>query len=214
MKTYVEKPFKQRTDLHLVRKVWHVAGVLGLVIVYNLISRPFALQLISLVTVAFVTCDVLRQFFPKLNQGLLFFFHPFMREHERNQLAGTTYLLLGVLIIMAFFPQAIVTLSLLFLAIADPLASLVGILYGRDKILNQKSFQGTLAAFAACTLISALYFYFQNWMTERFVIVSLLGGGIGAFAELVPFFNIDDNLTFPVISSILLFILFWIFGGF
>ncbi len=214
MDSYIEKPFKQRTDLHIVRKVWHVFGVLALVVMYDLTSRPFALQFMSVVTLAFVTCDVLRQFSPKLNQSLMFVFHPFMREHERHQLAGTTYLLLGTLLIMAFFPHSIVMLSLRFLAIADPLASLIGILYGRDKILNQKSLQGTLAAFAACTLISALYFYVQNWMTDRFVIVSLLGGGIGAFAELVPVFNIDDNLTFPVVSSTLLFVLFWIFGGF
>jgi diacylglycerol kinase (CTP) len=214
MPSILHKPLKRRSDLHIPRKILHAGGVLAMVILYNHISRPAALTLMALGTLIFAGLDVGRQYSSNVNRALLLIFHPFMREHERHRLAGTTYLWIGVLMIVALFPPAIVNLSLLFLAVADPLASLVGILYGRDKILGQKSLQGTCAAFLACTLIAAVYFYTRQWMTERLVIVSLLAGFIGALAELVPVFDIDDNLTFPVVSSSLLFGLFWIFGGF
>ncbi len=137
-----------------------------------------------------------------------------MREHERHGFAGTTYLLLGVLIIIAFFPKPVCILSLLFLAVADPLASLVGILYGKDKICGPKSLQGSSAAFSACTVIAGIYFFTHHLMIDRLVIVSLLAGVIGAISELIPIFNIDDNLTFPIVSSGFLHALFWLFGGF
>ena len=206
--------FKNRTDLHLSRKLWHCLGVLTILVVYRSVSRPVALQLIALATVVFVSLDILRLFLPGLNRQLTKLFRPFMRSHEQNALAGTTFLLLGVLTITAFFPKSIVMLSLLFLAIADPLASFVGILYGKDKILGHKSLQGTAAAFVACSLIAATYFLIFGWMTDRIIIVSLLAGVIGAASELVPIFKFDDNLTFPIVSSSLLHLLFWVFGGF
>ncbi len=208
------RDLKCRTDLHLSRKIWHVLGVSGLVVTYNVLTRPLALKLFFTMTVLFVIFDVWRQHSPLIHRGLEAVFHPIMRDHERHRLAGTTYLLVGVFIILAVFPRSIVNLSLLFLAIADPLASLVGILYGRDKIWGQKTLQGTFAAFVACAVIGAIYFYLHEAMTERLVIVSILAGVIGALSELVPILDIDDNLTFPVVSSSLLFGLFWLFGGF
>lgn len=205
---------KRRTDLHISRKLWHCLGVLAILAIYRAVSRPVALQLISVATIVFVTSDVVRLFFPPLNRQLTKLFRPFMRDHEQHALAGTTFLLIGVLIIIALFPKPIVMLALLFLAIADPLASFVGILYGRDKILGHKSLQGTGAAFVACSLIALIYFYAHGWMTDRIIIVSLLAGVIGAGSELIPIFKIDDNLTFPIVCSSLLHALFWVFGGF
>lgn len=51
-------------------------------------------------------------------------------------------------------------------------------------------------------------------MIDRILIVSILSGLIGAFAELIPIFKLDDNFTFPVVSSIGLWLLFYLFGGF
>jgi diacylglycerol kinase (CTP) len=214
MSSLPHRPLKRRSDMHVPRKVWHAVGVIIMLIIYNHITRAASLTAMGVGTLLFVGLDIGRQYSGGINRALMVIFHPFMREHERYRLAGTTYLWVGVLLVVALFPPAIVNLSLLFLAVADPLASVVGILYGRDKILGQKSLQGTGAAFLACTLIAAVYFYAQHWMTERIVIVSLLAGVIGAAAELVPVMDFDDNLTFPLVSSSLLFGLFWIFGGF
>lgn len=214
MIVFSAKTLKRRSDLHLARKAWHCLGVLALLVFYTKVPRPLMLQGISFLTLFAVAADLVRQRVPKVNQCLMFVFHPFMREHERDQFAGTSYLLVGVLVVVALFPPSIVILTLLFLALADPIASLVGILYGRDKIMGHKSLQGSFAAFVTCALVAAVYFHVHGAMTERFIIVSLIAGLIGAFAELIPIGNVDDNFTFPVVSSSLLFGLFWIFGGF
>ncbi len=205
---------KTRSDLHLARKLWHIFGVLTIVALYLSVSRPQALQLAVLGAFLAVTVDVLRQQWASLNSMMIRLFKPVMRSQEQLGYAGISYLMVGVLILVALFPTPIVILSLLFLAIADPLASYVGILYGKDKLIGRKSLQGTIAAFLACTLIAALFFYFNGLMIERLLIVSFLAGLIGAFAELLPIGKLDDNLTLPLVSASLLWILFFLFGGF
>jgi dolichol kinase len=205
---------KQRSDIHLARKIWHFLGVLLILVIYHNVSRSMALQLITFFTCLFVVFDIMRSYFPDVNNFLVSIFYAFMREHERNSLAGTTYLLSGTFLIMFLFPKPIVTLALMFLAVADPLAGYVGVLYGKDKIMGEKSLQGFVTAFICCSVIAGFFFFVHKIMIDRILIVSILSGLIGAFAELIPIFKLDDNFTFPVVSSVGLWLLFYLFGGF
>lgn len=205
--------FHQRSDVHLARRLWHVGGVLLVTVLYLNVSRNDAIKIASVMTFICVSLDLLRQSLPALNRALTAVFGPFMRQNEKDSVAGTTYLMLGVFIVIYFFPREVVTLSLLFLAFADPLASYVGIRHGRDKIVGSKSFQGSLAAFVVCTILAASYFFLNGLMIERLLIVSLLAGLIGALSELIPIGRIDDNFTFPVLSASLLWVLISLFGG-
>ena len=136
-----------------------------------------------------------------------------MRSTEVNKLAGTTYLLTGVLVITLLFSSTVVSLSLLFLAFADPIASFVGIKYGKDKIFGHKSVQGFVAAFVVCAVLTALFLTY-NAVPEHVLVISLLSGLVGALAELIPIGKLDDNFSMPVLSSLGLTILFYFFGFF
>ncbi len=162
----------------------------------------------------FVPFDFLRQRYPALNDWALHAFKPIMRQSEAKNLAGTTYLLTGVLLVDVIFPRPVVALTLLFLAFADPIASYFGILYGKDKIFGHKSIQGFMAAFFVCTALTLFYLLVHNYLTDRLIVVSLLAGLVGAFAELIPIGKLDDNLTLPLMSAIGLSILFYFFGFF
>ncbi len=181
--------------------------------VYWSVSQDFGLRLMAVVALACVFVDVARHQSPRLNRLTLKIFGIVMREHEREGLAGTTYLMVGTFLIIWFFPRPIVTLSLIFLAVADPLASYFGICYGKDKLIGSKSLQGTLAAFVICTLVSLGYLWYSGLMTERLLMVSLLSGIVGALAELIPIGKLDDNFTFPVVSALGLWGIFTVFGG-
>lgn len=210
----MEQKLKHRSDIHFARKLWHFSGVMFIVVVYSQVSRSMALQLMTTFAFLAVLIDLVRHQWPGANRLVLSVFHPIMREHERHGLAGTSYLMLGVFLIMLLFPKSVVILALIFLGVADPLASYVGIRYGQDKIVGHKSLQGSMAAFIACTVLSGVYFYTQNLMLERLLIVSILAGLIGALAELLPVGKLDDNFTFPLVASSLLWVLFFVFGGF
>jgi diacylglycerol kinase (CTP) len=205
--------FKSKSDLHMARKVWHMSGVFTLFACWQSFPYWLSMILLGLAWVSFVPADFLRQRNAKLNKFVSTAFKPIMRGSEYNRLAGTTYLITGVLLIAALFTKEVVSLSLLFLAFADPIASYVGIKYGTVKIFGHKSLQGFLAALVVCFL-ATLAFLFYNDVKENLFIISLLAGFVGAMAELVPLAKIDDNFTMPLMSSLGLASLFYFFNIF
>lgn len=206
--------FKQKSDIHYARKIWHMSGVFMMFLAYTYLPPNVSLTALIIAFVLFVPADFIRLKIPAFNEFITHAFKPIMRKSEVNRLAGTTYLITGVLLIDLLFPRQIVGLTLLFLAFADPIASYFGILYGKDKIFGHKSIQGFMAAFFVCALVTFCYLFFSNILQDHIIIITLLAGLIGAFAELVPIGKLDDNLTLPLMSAIGLTILFYFFGFF
>ncbi len=204
--------FKVRSDLHLARKIWHVVTVLAMAYIYTKVDRKVALIILSVAMLFFVGLDIVRLKSAFMNAIAVKVFGRVMRRNELHSPAGTTYLLSGVFISVFLFPYEIVLLSLLFLAIADPVASYFGIRWGKDKIINNKSLQGTMAAFFVCTIISYIFFHRMGLLTDRILLASLIAGIIGALSELLPIYKLDDNLTFPVLCSLSLWTMFNIFS--
>lgn len=205
---------RKRSDIHWERKLWHMTGVFGMFLAYTLLP-PFVSGMILVVSMAFfLPVDFFRHRYPALNDWMVHAFKPVMRTHEIHRIAGTTYLLTGVAIIVLLFPPPVVALTLLFLAFADPIASFIGIKYGKDKVFGHKSIQGFMAAYVVCALCTFVFLYYHGIALDRVMIVSLIAGLIGALAELIPIGKIDDNFTLPVLSSIGLYILFQLFGLF
>ena len=131
---------RPRNDIHFSRKFFHIVGVVIMAILYHNMVHETALIVLILAAIAAVLLEILRVRIATLNNFVISIFGPLMREHEKDSWTGFTYLILGVLIIVVLFPHAIVTLSLLFLAIADPAASYFGIRYGKDKLWGGKEF--------------------------------------------------------------------------
>lgn len=205
---------KKRSDIHYARKIWHMSGVFTMFLAYVYLPPAVSMSILVAAWVCFVPFDFLRHKYPALNDWALHAFKPIMRQSEARHLAGTTYLLTGVLLVDMIFPRPVVSLTLLFLAFADPIASYFGILYGKDKIFGHKSIQGFMAAFFVCMALTLIFLLAHNYLTDRLIVVSLLAGLVGAFAELIPIYKLDDNLTLPLMSAVGLSILFYFFGFF
>lgn len=208
------KSFKVRSDLHLARKAWHLLSVLLIAVIYHNLSRQESLAALAIATAVFVSIDILRKYIKPLNKIMVTAFAPVMRKHEIQGIAGTTYLLTGALIVFFLFDKSIVKLTLIFLAVGDPVASLFGLLYGKDRIIGKKTLQGSIAAFCVCSIIAFFYYLSGSLMLDRLIIASLLSGLIGALSELIPIGKLDDNFTFPLISAFLLYGLFQLFGAY
>ena len=181
--------------------------------IYRYTTPMVSFIILVISTLLFIPADLLRLRKPALNKRLLKLFAWVIRDNEVNSPAGTTYLLLGTWVIYILFPRTIVELSLLFLAVGDPIASLFGLRFGRDKIWGRKTLQGSFGAFIACALLGFGYFYVENLMVERLLVISVAVGLIAAISELIPVFNLDDNLTFPILCGTQLYVLFYLFGG-
>jgi diacylglycerol kinase (CTP) len=203
---------KRRSDIHWARKIWHMTGVFSIFVLWSLLPPWLAYAGLLAATLIFLPLDIARQRHVALNDFLVHAFRPIMRSGEEKRLAGTSYLIAGVTFVAVVFPRDIVSITLLFLAFADPIASLVGIKYGKDKIFGHKSLQGFMAAYFVCFACSLVYMLSHAYPADRTLVFCILAGLVGALAELVPIWKLDDNLTLPVLSSIGLFGLFYFFG--
>jgi dolichol kinase len=205
---------KIRSDLHLARKLYHTLGVLLIFWLYQILTREQGLILLGSTTVVVAALDFIRLRSSQLNRFMFNTFGLFLRRDEATRMSGMSSLLFGVLVIVFFLPHEVANLAILFLAFGDPFASAIGVIYGKDKILPNKSLQGFLGAFAICAVTSVLYFNFTHLLMERWILASLLGGLIGALSELIAVGRLDDNLSIPVVSGGLLWAMFWFLGGF
>ncbi len=199
-----EKVLHKRSDLHILRKVWHIAtGSTGL---YLFLKTSQDTQLWAFIALAIALMgfvgDIARSRFPAMNKMVLTVMGPLMRRSERDGMSGLPFYALGVSLALFFYKRDIAILSIMFLVFSDPLSSFFGVLYGKDKIMPNKSLQGAVAGFFTCYLITLFYAMNTSAVGTHLLIFSVAAGVIGALSELVSAFNIDDNLTIPVLSGL------------
>ena len=202
-----------RDDIHLARKVWHIAtGLLALAIFYTAKSMSIQdwVETTFAIGVAGIIVEILRLRFEPINALILRFFSPFLRKHEVKQMTGMPYYALGASLSLFLYSEEIAVLSIIFLVFADPISSYFGIRYGKDKILPNKSLQGSFAGFVTCFFITWFYGAAYSEFSFNLFAFSLLAGLIGSFSELLSVF-IDDNLTIPVVSGMGLTLLNYFF---
>ncbi len=193
----------RRTDLHMLRKIWHIVfGSICLFIYKSMdVEITFWGYFATFFAIGGFAMDLVRLNNKKINKIVLKVMGPVMRQSEAKSFSGLPFYALGVGLSILFFKEDIAVLSIMFLVFADPIASFVGVNYGRDKILPNKSLQGAVASFITCVFITIFYFYQVEISDLNLILFSLAAGLIGCLSELASAFNIDDNLTIPVLSG-------------
>jgi dolichol kinase len=146
--------------------------------------------------------DMARTRFPFLNHIVIKVMGPLMRRSEKEGFSGFPFYALGISLAIFFYQRDIAILSVMFLVFSDPLSSFFGVLYGKDKILPNKSLQGAVAGFFTCYIITLFYTSNTAVLGTQIIIFAILAGIIGTLSELVSAFNVDDNLTIPVLSGL------------
>jgi dolichol kinase len=199
----LSKVLAQRDELHLLRKAWHILtgiGALSLYYVFEVPLKDLRWLALAVAIVAF-SVDFIRINYSEFNTRVLKVLSPVMRDSEENSFSGFPFYALGIALSLFFYDERIAVLSIIFLVFADPIASIIGVSYGKDKILPNKSLQGTIAAFVTCAAITFLYIW--EFKIDGFTLISftICAAIIGSISELFSAFNIDDNLTIPVISG-------------
>jgi diacylglycerol kinase (CTP) len=204
-----------RHDLHLARKAWHMMMGLILVGVYlgTGMSRTTGVIILSCFLGFDVLVETIRLRVPSVNEKMMRVWQPFMRSCEVNRVSGIPYYIAAALIAVGVFPKPIAALSILFLAFGDPMASLVGILYGKNslKFAGGKSLVGTAAGVLVCMSIAFALLSLLPLTLAQWIGLSVIGGLAGGTAELLPV-EIDDNFTIPVVSGFVLWLAMLLMG--
>jgi len=199
-----DKVLHKRSDLHLLRKLWHITtGSIGLLFfTRSPQDQQFWGFIVLAIALSGFAIDITRARYRLINHIVIKFMGPLMRRSEKEGMSGLPFYALGVSIALFSYQRDIAILSVMFLVFSDPLSSFFGVLYGKDKILPNKSLQGAVAGFFVCYLITLFYTMNHVTLGNHILIFAVLAGLIGALSELVSAFNVDDNLTIPVLSGL------------
>ncbi len=190
------------------RKFYHfVMGLLCFTLYAFALTRREALLLLASIGGVWIAGDLARLKLPKFNHFVLSLFGKVMRREELKSISGNSFYILGLTTVVLLCPKSVVLFAVLFLAVGDPSAAIVGTLYGRRRLFGKKSLEGSLACFVFSGLAAFLlaHFYFQLPVSQALWVAGM-GGVSSSFAEMVPL-PLDDNFNIPVISAGLM----WLF---
>jgi dolichol kinase len=150
----------------------------------------------------FVVFDIVRLKSARVKHFALAHFGPLMRRNELLGLSGNSFFILGLLTVTLFFPKPIALVSILFLAVGDPVAASIGTRYGKHRIWAGKSMEGAFANALASALVSGVFAsVYLGKSPESALAFAALGAVVSVVAELVPL-PVDDNFSVPVLSAL------------
>ncbi|MCF6268711.1 MAG: SEC59/DGK1/VTE5 family protein [Melioribacteraceae bacterium] len=195
----------------LLRKSIHLLSI-SIAVIYYFVTRELALTILIPLTVVSLILDLARYISPAYKKYLYSIVGFMMREHEINSnkiiLSGATYVLIGALVTVLFFPKAFVLLGIAVLIFGDIFAALIGRKFGRHKFLF-KSLEGTLSFFLFGSLVMLITPKIDGSLTEY--LIGFAAVAVAAIIENVSYGWADDNLTVPIAVCGTMAILYSIF---
>jgi dolichol kinase len=195
----------KRHSIHWKRKVFHVLGIGTAALTYALtdVTALTAWMILGSIAAIFVSLDCLRFFVPSLNKRVKRDFGPYMRDYELDGISGSSWFFLSGLIVIALVSKEAAAIGMLFLAVGDPIASAVGVKWGRIKLPGGKSLEGSLALAAVCAIAGTLLLTLRFGLSPvAAVAVATVAAVAAAVAEWCPINSkMDDNFTVPIVTG-------------
>lgn len=186
-----------------VRNVLHVGGGFVALLLIELVLTPSLMQTVAGFFVALAwTLELTRRFVPRWNDALMWLFRFVSHPHEAYRVNSSTWYCTALFLISLTGSPLVCAVAVIVLGCADPAAALVGRRFGRHKLVNGRSVEGTstfaLVAFAV-TVATVLAFHGELGLTGA-LLIAALAAPLSALAELFSR-RIDDNLSVPVAAG-------------
>jgi dolichol kinase len=146
-------------------------------------------------TLVAIAIDVMRIHDHRVRSFFRRFVGELIREHERFNLLGSTYLVIAALLAVEIFPQPVAAAALGFTVLGDGMAALVGKAWGRTRFFN-KTLEGAAGGLIAC-LAWAAFLGGTGLLPWGMV---LTGALVASLVELLPI-PLDDNLGITLFAG-------------
>lgn len=207
-------PSATRNDLQLGRRLFHllngvaIATAYALLFTHEQVVHAFGaiaclVYIVDRVRIAYP--EVVARHAPWVNRILL-------RAEEQVRESAMTPFAIAVLLTILAVPKLAALVAIYTLAIADPLAAIVGIRFGRRRVAPNRTLEGSLAFLAATVAISAIVLRWGSDATPLQTTGAATAIGLIAVTwELVPL-RIDDNLTIPIVVGFATWAITALFG--
>ena len=142
-----------------------------------------------------LVAEAVRAVVPPFNDALMRTL-PLFKPAERSRVTGATFLILAAMVSFVWFDPEVAVLGLLFIAVGDPAAAIVGSRSKRGRLFD-KSLAGSLAFAVAAGAAAALTALHPDVPLAWWVAVGVI---VAALVELLPL-PLDDNFTVPLAAA-------------
>jgi dolichol kinase len=198
-----------------VRNVFHVANAVWVLFLVEevLAARGWLLPVAIGGAVWAWSIEIGRRASPAVNRFLMAVFSPVAHPHEAHRVNSATWYATAFILLAVFFPVPIGVTALAVLGAGDPAAAIIGRRFGRHRLANGRSIEGSAAfvGFGAAAGWLALAIWHPEIAPAARVGLALSAATAGAVAELLTR-RIDDNLAIPVAGAAGAQIMAWILG--
>ncbi len=187
------------------RQIVHLSGLLFVLIAQLLDKWLSASMFLSVGLFFFVYSEYARRTTALF--GLRNFIRKFEKRGPLRPFTGAYWFYIGCGITFILFPHKAASLASAILAVGDSFSTIIGVQFGKHKLINRKSAEGSLAFFIT-SFMAALLFASPA--------VAFMASLIASVVELLtpPKLNkrsrwlLDDNLLIPLITGFAVSVLF------
>ena len=178
------------------RRIFHLVAASGTTLLSLAIPEHPYMFLIGSGALLALAMEASRLRSPRLNGLYMSVFGPILKQSESAEITGATWFLIAAFFTFFFYGAEIALPVLLFVAIGDPAAALVGSRFPGPRFWEKSP--GGIVAFIAAGLgvwaiICAAGYGQWSWAI-------VVAAAIAAAVEFAPT-PIDDNLTVPLIGG-------------
>jgi dolichol kinase len=195
----------------LYRKLIHFASS-AIPIGYYFLDKRTTLTILVPILGAMFLFEILKYNSKSVHALYIKLFSYLLREHEydtrRIRINGATWLLLADTICIIAFPKLVAITGMLLLSFSDSVSAIVGRVYAKKHYAPNRSVVGSVTFLVVGIIIifaAPKYFYTPS---EYFIGIAAVVGTTIADAFNLP---VDDNFTIPIVSSVLLYVLYMFF---
>ena len=178
------------------RRFFHIAAGSTIPIAGIFLPESVMVAGLGIVSAGGLGMEIARFKVEWLNQCLVRWLAPLLKADEDRRITGATYMVIAGLIAFLLFDTVVAVSAMLFLALGDPAAALVGRRMPGPRLFG-KSPIGTIAFLVVSLLIVEVLVgsgrFPYHWAL-------LVGGAVAALVELAPV-PPDDNLTIPLAAG-------------
>ncbi len=193
------------------RRIFHLAAALLVPAAALILGYKPAFYLAAVGAAALAAVECVRLLVPAVNRRVVLWVGPLMKPRERRSPTAASHLAIASLLVLFLFGTPIATLALVFVALGDPVAGIVGTRYGRLRVRlvgsrpGSKSVEGTLAFFAVSLAAAAVL-----WAAgaHDMLWIAAVGAATAALVEFTPI-PLEDNFTVPLASAFVMWLL-WV----
>jgi dolichol kinase len=207
-------PSATRHDLQLGRRLFHLLNGVSIATAYALLfTHEQVVRIFGAIACLVYIVDRIRIAYPEaVARRAPWINRTFMRAEEQVREAAMTPFAIAVLLTIITVPKLAALVAIYTLAIADPLAAVVGIRFGRRRITHNRTLEGSLAFFAATVAIAALILRWGTAASPATIAgVSAATAFAASVLELLPL-RVDDNLTIPIFVGFATWLICALFG--